>query len=98
MTPELILLSIGLALVFATISIVQASEFADDARRRRRFVVLGVSAVGGVLAMVPVVTLLSEADWSWLALGPLLGCAAVALGPLVSKLIAQIAERRSNKP
>lgn len=96
MTTEWILTAILVALVLAAVAIVRASELALTPRRVR-LVVLAASAVLGTLAMVPIVALLDAADWSWLALGPLLGCAAVTVGPPVVRVVVAALRRRGER-
>lgn len=93
MTTEWIIAAIVVALVLAAVAIVRASEL-EPAPRRVRLVVLAVSAALGTLAIVPIVGLVAEADWSWVALGPLLGCAAVTLGPPVVRVVVRVLRRK----
>ena len=96
MTTEWILTAILVALVLAAVAIVRASEL-DAGPRRVRLAVLAASAVLGTLAMVPIVALIAEADWSWLALGPLLGCAAVTVGPPVVRVVVAALRRKGER-
>ena len=96
MTTEWILTAILVALVLAAVAIVRASEL-DAGPRRVRLAVLAASAVLGTLAMVPIVALLDAADWSWLALGPLLGCAAVTVGPPVVRVVVAALRRKGER-
>ena len=96
MTTEWILTAILVALVLAAVAIVRASEL-DAGPRRVRLFVLVVSAALGTLAMIPIVELLAAADWSWLALGPALGCAAVTVGPPVVRVVVAALRRKGER-
>lgn len=96
MTTEWILTAILVALVLAAVAIVRASELEPGPRRVRLFVLV-VSAALGTLAMIPIVELLDAADWSWLALGPALGCAAVTVGPPVVRVVVAALRRKGER-
>lgn len=96
MSPEAIIAVILVALVLAAVAVVRASEL-DAGPRRVRLLVLAAAAALGTLAIVPIVGLVESADWSWLALGPLLGCAAVTLGPPVVRVVVAVLKRRGEK-
>ena len=41
--------------------------------------------------------LTERGDWSWLALGPLLGCAAVTVGPPVVRVVVAALRRKGER-
>lgn len=96
MSPEAIIAVILVALVLAAVAVVRAAEL-DAGPRRVRLLVLAAAATLGTLAIVPIVGLIESADWSWLALGPLLGCASVTLGPPVVRVLVKVVKRRGDR-
>lgn len=96
MSTESMVVVILVALVLAAVAVVRVVETESGARFGRALVLFAASTFG-TLAMVPIVGLVDEADWSWLALGPLLGCAAVTLGPPVVRVVVAALRRKGER-